>query len=131
MSNLKLKDTSYAGLVKTYEEKGNYQFSIGHNTFAWLTKTDGGMVFRIYYHGNNIATITPQSVTLTNAGWGTPTTRNRLSIIARQNGVPLGFGQKNFEQTIIDHTDTWGVHDVYPFLGTVKFDKTDRTWKQF
>lgn len=52
---------------------------IGNNTTAERDR-DGSIVVRL--HGHQIVTLTPSTVTLTDAGWPTPTTFGRLRSFA-------------------------------------------------
>lgn len=67
---------------------------LGHNTYAF--KYDD--LISVEYHGNIIANITPTEITLTLAGWGTPTTRTRLNQIAHHFGLNASYSQRNHEQ---------------------------------
>lgn len=96
MSNLKLANTHPRNLRKLTERGVG---RVGHNTN--VVRGPAGE-YVIYYHGNVIAVIEDFAVYITNAGWDTPTTRNRLNIILRDNGIPFGLTQKNFRQLLVD-----------------------------
>jgi hypothetical protein len=74
--------------------------TIGNNTVARADWRDGSKVIDIEFHGNRIATLRLESVELTNAGWETVKTRERLNTIAQANGLGLKFGQRKGVQTI-------------------------------
>lgn len=104
MSNLTLKSTNYANMLAAIKAKRGGErgmIRLGSNTEAHLnTRDDRTTYVGVYYHGNLIAELDDDGIWFRNAGWGTPTTRNRLGIIARDNNVPLFFGQKNHAQTL-------------------------------
>lgn len=60
--------------------------TIGHNTTARLVVTGASDVVRIEYHGNTIALLTWDRVSLYNSGWFTPTTKDRLNVF-----IPAGY----------------------------------------
>ena len=52
----------------------------------------------VYLHGNLIAIITDNSITMFDGGWQTNTTKSRLNAILSECGLPgEGIFQKNFE----------------------------------
>lgn len=104
MSNLKLQNTNYAELLKRLKTRKGKALKVGNNTEAILISGD---VVIITYHDNGIVRMDPDSITFSNAGWGTSTTRTRLDIIAGDNNVPLWFGQKNFAQTLTARKRMW------------------------
>jgi hypothetical protein len=117
MSNLTLKPTDYKSLrdlnLRDYQNR-----SVGHNTA--VQRVDESFV--ISYHFNPIARIDMWSVTVSNAGWQTPTTRNRLNLILRANGIPAGVFQKDYVQYLRFEGE------VIPFDRTATFDMVAGTW---
>lgn len=115
MSNLTLKSTNWAKMVEAIKGKRGGEpgmIRLGSNTEAYLVDTaDTGDAVDIYYHGNLIAQLGYEGIAFRNAGWSTPTTRNRLGIIARDNDVPLYFGQKNYAQTL--YAEKRGEREAY------------------
>lgn len=90
---------SYSQLADYFKRTGRTSKKIGNNTYAYPTYRGHDLPsVTIELHGNIIARLTPGAYYLTNAGWGTPTTRNRLDGIARANGIPVRFSQKNYKQ---------------------------------
>jgi hypothetical protein len=105
MSNLKLKNTNFENLKKLLAKKSSA--TVGYNTVVHRTYGEATDQFTIRFHSNAIAFIDNSGIVFTNAGWGTPTTRNRLSIIADDNNVPVHFGQQNFKQTVWARKRMW------------------------
>ena len=104
MSNLTLKATDWASLAKL--AKNGETKKLGYNTT--VENVDGTMFIR--HHDNIIAALSPDgSFTISNAGWGSVTTRDRLNRILRSNGVRFGITQKNFVQVLFQHgtDDRW------------------------
>lgn len=77
----RLKATTYAGLDSLLPQTGERK--IGNNTTA--ERNENGAI-DVYLHGNFIARIWPECVEFTLAGWGTPTTRDRVNQLIH----PLG-----------------------------------------
>ena len=79
-----------------------------------------GDVRFVYLHGNLIATVTRDEVTVEDAGWQTTTTKSRLNAILR--GFTLGFGiyQKDFEWYLAgpDGSVAWEYEHVLPNAST-------------
>jgi hypothetical protein len=117
MSNLTLKKTDYKSLTDL--KLGGYQTrKLGHNTNVQRISD----TYVIDYHNNAIAEVGVWMVAITNAGWGTSTTRNRLNIILRDNGIPAAVFQKDYAQYL-----RFG-GSVYPFGGTTVFDMVAGEW---
>lgn len=81
-------------------------FLNGESKTVSNTSTDGKSV---WLHGNLIAERGDGELSLTLAGWGTPTTRERLNGILHTFGYNSGFHQKNhiqyFDDIEIDESD--------------------------
>lgn len=73
----KLTATTFAGLDSVLGNR--HRRVIGNNTTAERGE-DGTIVVRL--HGHRIATMTADVTTLTDAGWWTVTTRDRLNSLA-------------------------------------------------
>lgn len=99
MSNLKFKATpSFDKLnefLGTRQEK-----TLGYSTTVARRTIDGETHFEIRYHGNLIGAVGENDVFVSNKGWGTPTTRNRINKILNANGINYGTGQKNYAQLL-------------------------------
>jgi len=86
----RLKETTYARLTELLARKG--RAVIGHNTVA---EKDGDAV-SVFYHGNFIVRLWPDCAEFTLAGWGTPTTRDRVNQLISAHGARVS--QKDFVQ---------------------------------
>jgi len=83
------------------------------NTTVTVGKETG--VISMYLHGNKIAMRDPAKqglsmVSVSLAGWGTPTTRARLNALLEMLGCPVGFYQKKGDQYLGDEmvdSDDW------------------------
>ena len=53
-------------------------------------------------HGNTIAHVTPEKMTLTLCGWNTVTTRNRLNAILAMRDSPCRFAQRKGRAVLLD-----------------------------
>jgi hypothetical protein len=72
-------------------------FLAGDTKKVGNTSTDGHSLF---LHGNEIATRGKDGVFITDAGWATPTTRDRLNGLLKALGVDVGVFQKHGTQMI-------------------------------
>lgn len=88
MSNLKLPRMTFANL--STKAKAGKRVKIAYATEI-ACNADEVMV---YHHGNHIATLGKDFTLLTNAGWNSRTTANRLHTIAMDNGAGFGIGIK-------------------------------------
>ena len=74
--------------------------TIANNTMAQLRTIDGETHVEIRYHGNLIGAIGENDVFVSNKGWGTSTTRDRINQILKGNGINYSTGQKNYAQLL-------------------------------
>ena len=84
MTNLIFPNASYESLMRQLEPTGGEVKKIAYKTQAAI---DRRVNVAIWHHGNPIALIGKDSVRLSNAGFHTRTTADRLHRIARDNGV--------------------------------------------
>ena len=84
MTNLIFPNASYESLMRHLEPTGGEVKKIAYKTHAAI---DRRVNVSIWHHGNPIALIGKDSVRLSNAGYHTRTTADRLHRIARDNGV--------------------------------------------
>jgi hypothetical protein len=84
MTNLKMPNMSYDNLRELLEGSRGKTKKIAYATHARLS--EGGVVY-VYHHGNTIAAVQPDRVSMSNAGYHTKTTAHRLDLIAYANGV--------------------------------------------
>lgn len=84
MTNLIFPNASYESLMRQLEPTGGEVKKIAYKTHAAIDLQDNVV---IWHHENPIALIGRDSVRLSNAGWTSKTTADRLHRIARDNGV--------------------------------------------
>lgn len=84
MTNLIFPNASYESLMRQLEPTGGEVKRIAYKTHAAI---DRQVNVAIWHHDNPIALIGRDSVRLSNAGWTSKTTADRLNRIARDNGV--------------------------------------------
>ena len=97
MSNLKLPRMSFDNLSTM---KVPASGKIAHNT--WIRRFSDCV--EVIYHTTVIAIIYPGRVAISNGGWATRTTADRLSAITRDNG----FGHINIRQGEMFYTPKGG-----------------------
>lgn len=78
---------------------------LGNNTYAFAYEENGVKRFKITLHGNTIARggyagDDKKILRITDAGWGTVTTRDRLNQILTDNGVPFRASQHKGVQVL-------------------------------
>ena len=68
----------------------------GSNTTVFTT--DNGLESTVYLHGNHIATVTDNALTLFDGGWQSNTTKSRLNALINEfcDGTKTGVFQKNW-----------------------------------
>lgn len=89
MSNLNLPKLTYANLA-TLTRARTDRVKLAYETTAERIKASNGAswdTFLIRHHGNVIAEIGPDYMTLDNGGWNSRTTANRLHTILKDNGI--------------------------------------------
>ena len=71
----------------------------------------------VYLHGNQIATVTDDSMTVFDGGWQSTTTKSRLNAIINEfcNAFTDGVFQKDFAWFIRDNKDTHDFVNGYTF----------------
>jgi hypothetical protein len=96
-----LKGTGYFALAEQIKRTG-HAVKLGNHTVAQQVNkgSDEAPIIEITYHGNTIARLGSRGIAITNDGWHKTFTRARLDIIARDNGLDLKFGQKDYAQTV-------------------------------
>ena len=90
MSNLNLPRMTYVtlnGMLRNAYARGNNVVKLAYETTA--SRWQDSNVVVIYHHGNQIAEIGENHITLDNAGWHSRTTANRLNAILRDNQTVL------------------------------------------
>lgn len=95
---------------------------IGYKTEASFNRRHEGDVFYIYHHGSPIARITKGKVEVSNAGWGSRTTADRISRVLADNGIPVGVGIKNFTMEFRFRDEDYRTEPV-PYDEWVKFSR--------
>jgi hypothetical protein len=96
MSNLSFKSKAHPVYLKNF--LGNrYIRELAYSTYV---KSPVVGNFVITHHDNVIAEISDWEVYLTNAGWGSSTTRTRLNQILRDNDIPFYVAQRNYSQVL-------------------------------
>lgn len=78
--------------------KDHFKRTLANNTVAHRSYVDGSV--SIAYHGNTIAELTNNDVYVSNCGWGSPTTRERINSVLKENGIPFHVSQKNHKQIL-------------------------------
>ena len=71
----------------------------------------------VYLHGNHIATVTDDNVTVFDGGWQTNTTKSRLNAIINEfcDGLTDGVFQKDYEWLIKDNNEVIEFESGYVF----------------
>lgn len=57
----------------------------------------GNRISRVYLHGNKIAEVGDNFITLYDGGWRSVTTKSRISAILKEHGSDDGIYQKNYQ----------------------------------
>tara|TARA_R100000005_G_scaffold85553_1_gene54061 strand:- start:101 stop:403 length:303 start_codon:yes stop_codon:yes gene_type:complete len=85
------------------------------NTSVHFDPETGVSVVRL--HGNKIAEVTDNDMTIFDGGWQTTTTKSRLNALINEfcNGVTDGVFQKNFQWFIRDNNETVDFENGYTF----------------
>ena len=84
------------------------------NTEVYTNDNNASLV---YLHGNHIATVTYNKVSVFDGGWQTNTTKSRLNAIINSlcDGTRCGVYQKNYEWFITDNNETVEFEHGYTF----------------
>lgn len=104
MSNLNLPELTFDAL-KAYVLKGRNKTSrtVANNTVAYLYEADStNEIITVEHHGSTIATLTPYSLTVTNANYDSASTRERVNGFLSSNNTGLYVAQRNHEQVLFD-----------------------------
>ena len=85
------------------------------NTSVHFDPETGVSVVRL--HGNKIAEVTDNDMTIFDGGWQTTTTKSRLNALINEfcNGITDGVFQKNYEWFIRDNNTTVDFENGYTF----------------
>ena len=85
------------------------------NTSVHFDPETGVSVVRL--HGNKIAEVTDNDMTIFDGGWQTTTTKSRLNALINEfcNGVTDGVFQKNYQWFIRDNNETVDFENGYTF----------------
>lgn len=101
MSNLNLPTLTFDA-IKAAVLKGRSKTSrkIMNNTDAYLL--NGGDKVVVHHHGSAIAILTATSLYLTNAGYGSQTTRERLNGFLSSNNTGVYLAQRQGHQVLFE-----------------------------
>ena len=85
------------------------------NTSVHFDEESGVSVVRL--HGNKIAEVTDNDMTIFDGGWQTTTTKSRLNALINEfcNGVTDGVFQKNYQWFIMDNKEVKDFENGYTF----------------
>ena len=85
------------------------------NTSVHFNEETGTSVVRL--HGNKIAEVTDNDMTIFDGGWQTTTTKSRLNALINEfcNGVTDGVFQKNYQWFIMDNKQVVDFENGYTF----------------
>lgn len=117
MSNLKLPNFEYNSIKDSLPAKYPYSKLVAYKTQGevaslWkrvksndenpygYTTEERELYVVIYHHNNRIAEIGPDNIWVSNAGWASKTTAQRLTAILRDNGYNYPIRIRNYEMVI-------------------------------
>lgn len=85
------------------------------NTSVHFNEETGTSIVRL--HGNKIAEVTDNDMTIFDGGWQTTTTKSRLNALINEfcNGVTDGVFQKNYQWFIMDNKQVVDFENGYCF----------------
>lgn len=90
--------------ILDYRDWKSANTSVGVTYFAHADRPIDRI--NVYLHGNHIAQITPDSVSICDCGWQTPTTKSRLNAILHELcGAGIYQKQGKWYGTAIEETD--------------------------
>lgn len=103
MSNLKLPTMTHKNLRAMMGKRSSLKLAYATEAHA----EHGSDVITITQHGNTIAILTPDTVTIDNCGYATTTTATRLRKILSDNGIDYYVRIKNFSMRLYNshHTE--------------------------
>lgn len=122
MTNLKFPDTSYNSLCRKFPNTDLGKHFAYATTIDTVTITEEGLgspVFVIRHHGSEIALICETKVYVSNAGWTSKTTIDRIHRILTDNATGYGACIRQGESKFINHA-TGGLTDM-PYNQFVEF----------
>jgi hypothetical protein len=91
-------------MTRKIETLMNRAIAQGKNwSLANTTVTHNDDVAEVRLHGNLIAEIGDDFITLYDGGWRTVTTKSRISAILKEHGSDDGIYQKNYEWFLYNH----------------------------
>lgn len=93
-----MTETTHASLTKRLANARSHQPTIANNTTVEREVNGDGLLVRL--HGHVIAEVTTKGVHVTNAGYGTKTTRDRINSVLRDHGLPFYVAQRNHAQVL-------------------------------
>lgn len=121
MSNLNLPTMTFSALDAQVESHTGATLNLAYATTA-EREFDGSI--RIRHHGNSIAVLAAEYLWVSNAGWGSSTTRTRLHAILGDNGTGYAVTQKDWDQKLVRRTD-WTARDGFQ---QAHFDRVGDGW---
>lgn len=89
MSNLNLPKMTYATIAGMLDRSGRESVKLAFKTTAERYPLPNNPSVVVSHHKSGIAIIGRHAITLTNAGWHSRTTADRLNAILRDNGLEL------------------------------------------
>jgi hypothetical protein len=99
MSNLQMPNMTHAAILdRFFSRRGDQTRKIAYATTATLVLPAEHLIIR--QHGNAIAEIGTADLRVTNAGYGSSTTRARLNAILSSHGLPFGINQHKGDQVL-------------------------------
>lgn len=105
MSNLKLPTLTFDALkAHILGGRNKTTRTVANNTTAQLFETDYAheSAIVVWHHGSIIATLTPHRITVTNAGYGSASTRERVNGFLKSNRTGLYVAQRQGKQVLFD-----------------------------
>lgn len=120
MSNLKLPTMTFEALSKTLKAGGDRK--LAYATVA--TRSEDGKKIFISQHGNVIATLAPDSVSIDNCGYDTTTTATRLRKILSDNGITYYVRIKQYAMRLYNDSHT----ELDPCFRSIEFVKIGHAW---
>lgn len=104
MSNLKLPTLTFDALkAHVLGGRTKTERTVANNTVAYLYEADStNETIVVRHHGSTIATLTPYSLTVTNAGYGSASTRERVNGFLDSNDTGLYVAQRAGVQVLFD-----------------------------
>jgi hypothetical protein len=99
MSNLNMPNMTHAAILdRFFSRRGEWTRKIVYATTATLVLPQEHLIIR--QHGNAIAEIGTAHLRVTNAGYGSSSTRERLNAILSSHGLPFYVAQRQGDQVL-------------------------------